>query len=146
MKLIIALMLIFSTQISMAKNCQTDASYSKQEWKITYPNNFNSIYKDLQRDLSQGIMNKEITKDLDGTIVTSQGYLNRIYMHTRSWDTLSTPQKEMFGDIAIFTNRLNEDEILEIRWFENGVKHIAVNSKYLECVSISAPFPENTIF
>ncbi|WP_127717377.1 hypothetical protein [Halobacteriovorax sp. HLS] len=67
------------------------------------------------------------------------------YVQFNSYDHLSTPQMEMYGDIVVI-RALSSDEVLEVRWYKNGIKHISYNAKKQGCASDLVPYADNALF
>ena len=147
MKTIIILLSMTFSSISFGASCSTNQGYLNQGWGVSYAKDFDQLYLKLKSELDAGIKAGDIVKDLDGIIYTDQTVsTNRIYMRTQSWDSLKTATDEMYGDIAIFTNKQAPEEVLELRWYKNGKRFVAINPQYLACVSIGAPLAVNAIF
>ncbi|PIK13586.1 hypothetical protein [Halobacteriovorax sp. JY17] len=62
-----------------------------------------------------------------------------------SLDNIQTSEDEMFGDV-VFIRDLNSGKILEIRWFQHGLKLVAFDRKMQSCPTAVVPLAENTLF
>lgn len=69
-----------------------------------------------------------------------------------SWDDQRTDTLEMYGDV-IFIRDPNAKQLIEIRWYENGVKHFSVNTNIKHpiegvptCAMPYYPFVTNALF
>lgn len=69
-----------------------------------------------------------------------------------SWDDQRTDALEMYGDV-IFIRDPHAKELIEIRWYENGVKHFSVNTNIKHpikgvptCAMPYFPFVTNALF
>ena len=145
-KIALAFIVLISSLTIGASTCENDSTYKKNGWVLTYPEDFDTYVKFFNLDLNDGLMNGYFTPDLEGTIATTHSTIqSRVYMNVRTWDDTETSAREMFGDIAMFRNSANLDQVLELRWYSEGVRYIFVNKKYLDCVSISAPLATNVI-
>jgi hypothetical protein len=145
-KALIILMVLCSSLSVYSKACQNDANYTKNGWVVSYPEDFDSYVHYFNIDLNDGLLNGYFIPDLEGTLVTSHSTIQgRVYMNVRSWDDTETSKNEMFGDIAMFRNSQNLSQVLELRWYSEGVRYIFVNKKYMDCVSIAAPLADNVV-
>lgn len=145
-KIALAFIVLISSLSISASTCVNDSIYKKNGWVVTYPDDFDTYVKYFNIDLNDGLMNGYFIPDLEGTIATSYSSIqSRVYMNVRTWDDTETSAREMFGDIAMFRNNANLEQVLEIRWYNEGVRHVFVNKQFLNCVSISAPVATNAI-
>lgn len=145
-KITLVLLILISSLSIYASTCANDLQYKKNGWVVTYPEDFDTYVKHFNLDLNDGLANGYFIPDLEGIIATRHSKIqSRLYMNVRTWDDTETSTLEMFGDIAMFRNNSNLDQVLEIRWYNEGVRHVFVNKKYLDCVSTSAPIAVNAI-
>ncbi len=148
-KSLIALaVLIFSTTVfAQVKACTTDSAYKNTGWEVVYPKDFDAFYAVFEKVLKAEIQSGELVDDLDSILSTTSSVQagSSLYMRAQTWDRLSTPRDEMYGDLAVFTNKFAPEEVLEVRWYTNSKKFVAVNSKHLRCVSVIVPYAVNSI-
>jgi len=147
MKILTFLISLSLSGLVFASDCSTDIAFSDGGWEVSRPQDFDLFYSTFKSELDSSINTGDAVKDLDGTIVTTQSLAgNRIYMRTQTWDNLKTSTGEMYGDVAIFTNKFAPEQVLEIRWYKDGIKNVAINEAYLTCVSLGVPLAENVVF
>lgn len=65
------------------------------------------------------------------------------FVQFQSFDNLTTPQMEMFGDLALYQHH-KTNEMLEVRWYAQGKKHFV--HKMGVCTVDVVPIAENTLF
>jgi hypothetical protein len=133
--------ILFSHQANGAgAACATDASYIASGWVISHPSDWTALTKALlaryQRERAEFVF------DTEGRFRDSTS--GRIYL-ARSFDRLSTPRPEMYGDFLVIME-LNKGKIAEIRWYEKGKKHLAYDPDYQRCASSLFPWAGNALF
>ena len=145
-KILLSLIVLCFCSSAYSATCSNDAIYKRNGWNVFYPNDFDQYVDAFNKDLEDGLLNGYFIPDLEGTLVTSHSTIQgRVYMNVQSWDDTETDKSEMFGDIALLRNSQNMEQVLEIRWYSEGVRYVFVNKKFLDCVSIAAPVAINTI-
>lgn len=67
------------------------------------------------------------------------------YVTLTSMDTPLTSSREMLGDVVIIRDD-NTKEILEVRWYKNGEKHLSYDRTKQRCATNLVPIPMNSLF
>ena len=146
MKYLACLIVFITSQTLFASECKLIGAYEELGWKVHSPHDFNYYLKKVKQNVKSGLEQGELVLDLEGTLSSTRTVDHRrIYMGILSWDSLLTRNEVMYGDFAIFQNKFEPYEYLEVRWFESGKKHVVYNDKSLNCISIIPPFSDNSI-
>lgn len=135
-----------STIAKDAAKCANEEGYINSGWKIHSASKFSSLYNSLKKKLDKGISQGDFILDMSGPIMNrnTTDHSPRLLRAT-SWDDLRTNQMEMFGDVAIYTDIFNENIIAEIRWYDGKNRNLVLNPKFLNCMTDSAPYADNSI-
>ena len=135
-----------SDRLSIEK-CDNYQAYNDSGWVVHTPDSFQSVFENLNKKIELGLENGEIIRDLRGTTRTFNTYGGSpVLMAVETFDSLDTAYEIMYGDYAIMRNHFRKSEVLEVRWFDGVNKNVAINKKYMSCVSTNPPMAFNTIF
>ena len=131
---ICALVFGFNTFATCSNEALSELGFKVETAKFT--KNSAKILKWLANDQEQFV------DDIETKFFSTQ---YGAYVQFNSYDHLSTPQMEMFGDIVVIRD-LNSNEVLEVRWYKNSVKYISYNSNKQNCASDLVPYADNALF
>ena len=135
MKTLILIIFLFSIQGLAQQICDNQA-LTDSGWSQHPTEEFSSIAAKLELETK----NPGWVGDME--TVFFSGSLEK-FVSFKSLDNLATPDMEMFGDVAYYSD--NESEaLLEIRWYENGLKHFVLR-KDIPCTLDSIPLAENAL-
>lgn len=148
--ILISLLVTFTTSTCLAslnRNCSLFGLYEREGWVIHSSSEFDKIEQKIDATLRKGLESGKIVFDMSGPIVTSDTVDGgEILLAGFLFDDLSTPQEEMYGDIALVEAPSKNNIRAEIRWYETGKRHIVFNSRILTCFSEVPPFSDNSVF
>lgn len=136
LRLVIILSLFFS--INTWSQCSSNNALKAKGFKIHtsgFQKYFNKVEKWLDKNKEQFI------DDLSGTIYSSNA---KQMVTIVSFDYLLTPQPEMFGDV-VFMETFNGKKPIEVRWYDNGRKHLAYDNQLQECATNTIPYAVNAL-
>ena len=79
----------------------------------------------------------DFVKDTDGTIYST---VADRFLYVASYDLLTTPQDEMYGDVVlIWAWERNKDQkpfLVEVHWYKDGVKYASYDKSTVPCVTV----------
>lgn len=134
----LTMILSFLFSVNAWSQCPSNTALKAQGFKI-HTRNFQKYFNKAEKWLNQ---NKEqFRDDLSGTIYSSVASQMVVI---ESFDYLLTPQTEMFGDV-VFMETFRGKEPVEVRWYENGKKNLAYNTKIQNCATNTIPFAINAL-
>lgn len=128
--------LLFS--VNTWSQCSSDIALKAQGFKV-HTKNFQKYFSQAEKWLEQD--QEQFIDDLSGTIYSSVAS-QMVTIH--SFDYLLSPQSVMFGDI-VFMETFYGKTPVEVRWFENGQKHLAYNSQVQNCATNTIPYAVNAL-
>lgn len=138
MKLLLGVMLcLFSVQ-SFAQ-CKSDQELASLDWIVHDPEDFARISAD--------VLGQWKAQASDFVFDTEARWMEdalEIPAYARSYDRLSTPQPEMYGDLFVIEH-LNTGVPYEVRWYD-GKKHVVYDRKVAQCAKDFIPFAVNALF
>src|SRR4051812_40424960 len=122
----IACALVFSASVSAVAQCRSDTKLSAAGWVIHPSVEFQELAAYQRAQMKTHA--EDFVFDPEGRWSASPTPRS---LRARSWDRLSTPQAEMYGDLFVIED-LNTGEPVEVRWYD-GRKHVVYDSKVEEC-------------
>lgn len=127
--------------------CTWINEYQQMGWQVHSPSEFNQIEQQLNFRLQNGLADGSIINDISGPVLT-KNTVNQQEMELAGFmfDDLRTSRDEMFGDIAVIEDPNNNFQRVELRWYENSVRHIVFNSQVLTCFTELPPPVDNSVF
>lgn len=136
----------FTHSAFASNNCSMSHSYKSKGWRVHDSSEFLKIEKNVLQRLKEGLEKKSIVYDLSGLIITNQTPSGEpAVLSATMYDDLMTATDQMYGDIALLEIQNQPGVIVEIRWYEDGLKQIVFNSRFLTCISEAPPFAENSV-
>lgn len=136
MKTFFVSILLFSMHAGAQQNCNNQTLINGG-WLQHPSHEFPQIIASMETETQ----NPGWVKDIETHFFS--GHLEKM-ISFKSLDNLATDDLEMFGDVAYYSD-FETQEILEIRWYENGRKHFVLRQDLL-CTVDDAPLAENTLF
>lgn len=135
-KILLLTIAIFSfNSFASCPNANLEALDFKIDTK-NFLNNSKKVINWLDKDQN------EFVDDIETRYYSTQ---YKGYVLFNSYDHLATDTMEMFGD-AVIIRDLASFEVLEVRWYKNGQKHISYNRNVQYCASDLIPFADNALF
>ncbi|MCB0385542.1 MAG: hypothetical protein KDD43_09125 [Bdellovibrionales bacterium] len=129
-----------SSAWSAGNKCPSDLALLRAGWVIHSTSDFKSIAGKVQKWFTSEPNN--FVEDLSGTVYSS---VASKMVTINSFDYIPTPQGEMFGDVAFFTD-FRSDELIEVRWYDLGKRHVVYDKSQTPCATNSLPMAENALF
>lgn len=135
------LFVMLSTSLSFAqtespKTCSVDEALRKLGWVEHSEQELPSIWQRFE----ETVQTPSYKKDIE-TIYPSDELKSLV--HFISFDSSTTPEEEMFGDVAFYREE-KSNKPLEIRWYEGGKKHFSHFGS--RCSVDTVPLAENALF
>lgn len=147
-KLILGSLIAFFSVAAHAQQIDcADSDFQMNGWVIHDSSEFDTLYKDVSKKVEEGIKNSTLTGDIEGQFMTSNSSIAPdLFVRVNTWDSSTTSQDVMYGDIAILVDHFNPERILEVRWFDGNKKHLVFNKTHMYCIATKQPPVSNTIF
>lgn len=138
MKPLFLLVSLFGAIAAQASDCKSNRALAAIGFVVHGPSSFTQVTAPVLRryELEKG----SFVFETDARLFN--GELHAPVLVT-SYDDLRTPSSVMLGDI-LFTQNLDTNELYELRWFENGKRHVAY--RVLSCAVGYIPMAENSLF
>lgn len=135
---LIGMFAIFFTTSALA-TCKSDMSLKAAGFNVQTRN-----FKKIMLEKEEWFLKNNHLFELDtkGTIYSS--VVSQMVTVT-SHDNIETPRETMFGDVVFF-ELFSDKQMIEIRWFENGKKHVAYDPKVQPCATNTIPVAVNSLF
>ncbi len=139
--LVTVLVLVSSIPCRAEEDSSTTAGYLiVQGWEVHESRNFASVSQRVLADCAE---------EKDQYVYDTGGFLfsraaGRIVRYD-VYDRLTTPHREMYGDIVFLTDPEN-GELLELRWFDGEKRHLIFNGERQKRVTGLVPIVINSLF
>ena len=137
---LVSSIVLCSSAWAAGKKCPSDPALLQAGWVIHPTGDFRTIAGKVEKWFTSEP--KNFVDDLSGTIYSSVA--SKLVTIT-SFDYLPTPQGEMFGDVAFFTD-FRSGELIEVRWYDQGKRHVVYDKSQTPCATNSIPMAENALF
>jgi hypothetical protein len=134
----------FLFSASTFASCSFSTVLSQDGWKVHSAKQFNRLSQEVLANIEGGIDSGLIIPDMKGTFYNRNGVDEELHIKVQSWDDLTTPQSEMFGDIAVMTEAFS-GTVVEVRWYEAGVKNVVFDLNWVTCMVHTIPYAINSI-
>lgn len=146
MKSVIIFFLFTSLSAANANFCSDKATYMNSDWVIHNPSSFDTHLKHVQERISHGVNEGSVIFDTSGPVVANHTMSGKsLILNAQMYDDLQTPQHEMYGDLATLETLESPKQFVEVRWYEQGQRHIVFNPDFLTCVTSPAPMVVNSV-
>lgn len=135
MKILISFLFVMST---WSNEC-LDAEFIAKGFKFSNKKSFSTISKNINKWMNSS--ENDFVLDYESPMYSSsyQGYVT-----VTSYDNLVTDRDEMFGDVVFLRDRFT-DKLIEVRWYQNGMKLIAFDRELQACPAPVVPIVENAL-
>lgn len=122
--------------VNATEVCQKEISLKQLGWVIHEESEFTEVYSRLETRRMEPDMIDDLDLDFDSDTLEKT-------VHFRSWDSLTTYDLEMYGDLVYYSD-LETKKVFEIRWYESGTKHMVRQG--IKCTCDDIPLAENALF
>ncbi|GEM_PF-5412901 len=136
MKFLIVFLLMFST---FSAEC-VNSSLKKAGFGFANKKTFSQIEINVNKWILES--SEDFVLDYESELFSS---IYNDFVSITSIDNLQTSEDEMDGDV-IFIRALSSGKLLEIRWFQNGLKSVAFDKDYQKCPTAIVPTSSNKLF
>lgn len=140
MKLVLGIFLLVSAGVSQANEqemLQCESAIALERVGFVEKGHFKSTVEKLLKKTKN---TQQFVDEMDQKFFHS---LEKRWARLLSKDSLLTATEEMAGDV-VFISDLKTDEIMEVRWYENGHRMFAVKSGV--CPAKLIPMAENSLY
>ncbi|EQC45613.1 hypothetical protein [Bacteriovorax sp. Seq25_V] len=135
MKILISFLFVMSAWSSECVN----ADFIAKGFKFANKKSFSTISKNITKWMNSA--ENEFVLDYQSPMYSSS---YKGFVTVTSYDNLSTERDEMFGDVVFLRDRFT-DKLVEVRWYQNGMKLIAFDRELQECPAPVVPVAENAL-
>lgn len=132
--------IILFSNSAFSRVCTANNFFEEDGWDTHTQHNFAAVSKNVMDYYEKNKQN--FVADLDLTFYSEELGAS---VGFKSFDDVRTSRDEMFGDLVLITAP-NSEELMEIRWYVDNVKHIIYNHSIEECASELIPEVDNTLF
>ena len=136
MKFMLIFLFMFSTYSSECVN----SSLKKIGFGFANKKEFSVIEANVMKWIE--VNEEEFILDYESKMYSS---IYKDFVKVTVLDNLQTPQNEMYGDV-VFIRALDSGNLLEIRWFQNGLKIVAFDKSLQSCPTAVVPMADNALF
>jgi len=139
-------MLFLLLYVTNASACKYQAQYESLGWNIVPADQFDSVAKYVKETIKSGLNQGTVVFDISGPILTDQtNDHTELLLDAMMFDNLETDRDIMYGDYANIETADSNHHLVEVRWFDGDKRNIAINPKFLSCMSEAAPLVENSV-
>lgn len=144
---LLGFLLFLPFQIQALPLCSYEQSFKADGWIVHSSDQFHQMEIELNKRLELGLNNHSLVYDMSGSVWTRDTVDHQeIELHVTVFDDLNTSRDLMYGDLAIVENAENNNQRVELRWFDGKKRHIIFNKEILTCFADGPPIVENSVF
>ncbi|MCB0341437.1 MAG: hypothetical protein H6626_13860 [Pseudobdellovibrionaceae bacterium] len=122
------------------ETCASNQALLSLGWYVHEAENFSQLAQQ-QTDLMSHQRNL-YRPDTEGVVYSSSAHR---LVRLESYDKITTAAGEMYGDL-LFIMVPETRELIEIRWYEDGLRHTAYSREFQNCASNMIPDQPNALF
>jgi hypothetical protein len=143
----VILKIVFVLVLLDASSCWADQDLSSADITLTslgWVVHSSSDFKHISRQVLAKFSEERADRVYDTRFVIYCSICYRL-VNFESYDSLSTPRDEMYGDIVFITDPVS-DELIGLRWYDGQTNHVVFDDGRQCCVTDRIPRAKNCLF